>query len=187
MRKYIAFIIAVSIILLAGCGPHYLERGPYTPRKRTKAHEPKKTRKSEKPSLDKIREVEETNRDLQLRKMLNKIKYYLGTPYQYGGDSNRGMDCSGFVFRVFKESFNLNLPHNASKQYEISQKIPTHDLRCGDLVFFCTGNNRTISHVGIYLDNNDFAHASLSSGVIVSNLTENYYRSCFLGAGRVLE
>ncbi len=126
---------------------------------------------------------EKASRDSLIYNFLNHIKVYLGTPYQHGGYSNEGMDCSGFVSTVFNECFKIELPHNAYQIYEGCQKIKRSELNLGDLVFF--SNRRKIDHVGIYLVKNYFVHASASYGVIVSELTDIYYRSRFWAAGRI--
>lgn len=125
------------------------------------------------------------HRDILVKKLLSHIKAYLGTPYQFGGDSRKGMDCSGFVATVFKESFQIELPHNAKQLYENCQKIGKSELNFGDLVFF--SNRHTIDHVGIYLAKNYFVHASVSYGVIVSSSTEKYYRTRYAAAGRIVD
>ena len=130
--------------------------------------------------------MERENRDFRLRKLFYPIKAYIGIPYKFGGDTRRGMDCSGFVYKVFQESFKLKLPHNASQQYRNSTHISVSELRLGDLVFFSMNQSGSIGHVGIYVGNNYFAHASTSYGVVVSSLNEKYYRSRYVGAGRVL-
>lgn len=177
MRKFFILFFVLIITILSGCAPRYMDRKP-SPHSRRKM-----VRKSE----TRIREVERTNRDLQFRKMINQIRFYLGTPYKYGGDSKRGMDCSGFVYRIFRESYNFTLPHNASQQYLRSRKISSQQMSIGDLVFFSINRNGNISHVGIYLGKSNFAHASTSLGVTISKLTERYYQSRFVGAGRILE
>jgi len=110
-----------------------------------------------------------------------------GTAYKYGGrDPESGLDCSGFVGHVFQEVAGVNLPHNAQAISKVGQKIGLDELKPGDLVFFNT-LRRAFSHVGIYLGNNQFIHASSSStgDVMISNLTEHYWAKRFNGARRV--
>lgn len=110
-----------------------------------------------------------------------------GTVYKYGGrDPETGLDCSGFVGHVFREAGGVTLPHSASAISQIGKKIGVQELKPGDLVFFNT-LRRAFSHVGIYLGNNQFIHASSSrSGdVMISDMTERYWSKRFNGARRV--
>ena len=177
MRKFHITLLLISLILYSGCAPRYADKRPMN---RSKSKTVGKSQKI-------IREVERENQNLHLTKLLRPIRAYLGTPYKFGGDTRRGMDCSGFVCKVFKESFKIKLSHNASQQYIRSTKILSSDLRLGDLVFFSINRSGSIGHVGIYLGKNYFAHASVSRGVTVSNLTEEYYRLRYVGAGRILD
>jgi cell wall-associated NlpC family hydrolase len=108
---------------------------------------------------------------------------YLGVPYVWGGTSFGGVDCSGFVWAVFAKN-GIDLPRTADAQFEEGRHVSTRDLRAGDLVFFQT-YAMGASHVGIYLGNGKFVHASSSDGVRVDQLTEDYYSSRYLGARRL--
>jgi cell wall-associated NlpC family hydrolase len=108
---------------------------------------------------------------------------YLGVPYVWGGTSFGGVDCSGFVWAVFAKN-GIYLPRTADAQYESGRHVSTRDLRAGDLVFFQT-YALGASHVGIYLGNGKFVHASSSNGVRVDQLAEDYYSARYLGARRL--
>jgi len=176
MKRHQILFLLTLIFVYTGCAPRYIERRP----------SPRSQNKIVQKSFEIIHKIERNNRDFRLRKLFYPIKAYIGTPYKFGGETRRGMDCSGFVYNVFKESFKMNLPHNASQQYLRSARISSQDLRLGDLVFFSINQNGSIGHVGIYLGNNYFAHASKSYGVVVSSLSERYYQSRYIGAGRAL-
>ncbi len=177
MKKHqILFLLIVGIIY-SGCAPRHIER----------RQTPSSQNKIVKKSFEIIQKVERKNRDFKLRKLFYPIKAYIGTPYKFGGETRRGMDCSGFVYKVFQESFKMKLPHNASQQYLRCTRISSPDLRLGDLVFFSMNRNGSIGHVGIYIGNKYFAHASTSYGVVVSSLKEKYYTSRYVGAGRILD
>lgn len=117
-------------------------------------------------------------------KLLDEVIDWWGTPYKYGGESKSGADCSGFVQMVFLKVYNKKLPRTTKDQYEFCRKINKSHLKEGDLVFFETGG-KGISHVGIYLKDEKFAHASSSKGVMVNGLDETYYDKAYRGGGRV--
>ncbi|MDR1590133.1 MAG: C40 family peptidase [Oscillospiraceae bacterium] len=110
---------------------------------------------------------------------------YLGSRYVYGGASPSGFDCSGFTSYVYK-SFGISLTRNASGQYrDNGVHIEKSELGAGDLVFF-SSNGNSVTHVGIYIGDQEFIHASTSStGVIISRLDSAYYTRTWFGAKRV--
>ena len=111
---------------------------------------------------------------------------WLGVPYRYGGNTKKGCDCSGFVSQVYKAVYGKSLERNsAAIRDKNCSKIRRSQLRTGDLVFFKTGSSRKINHVGIYLKDDKFIHASSSKGVIVSSLEEKYYIRTYVCSGRV--
>ena len=119
--------------------------------------------------------------------LYNEVKTWLGTPYRGGGHTKQvGADCSGFVMEVYLSVYNIALERRGSLQYSKNcTPIDKSELREGDLVFFHGGSGDRITHVGLYLKNNKFVHASSSRGVIVSDLTQKYYVEHYYGAGRV--
>ena len=126
-----------------------------------------------------------TNYGIKKTDIMEKIMEYLGTPYRFGGTSDRALDCSAFTQRIFSESANIMLPRVAREQVNVGKKIKKKDLQFGDMVFFYTYSKRFASHVGIYLGDNLFAHASSRHGVTVSSLESSYYKKNFLGARRL--
>ncbi|MCL2182538.1 MAG: C40 family peptidase [Chitinispirillia bacterium] len=113
------------------------------------------------------------------------VRSYIGTPYKWGGTTPAGFDCSGFVTTVFNEVYGTPLPRSSAKMWKVGRQIPQPSARPGDLVFFKGSNFSDIGHVGIYMGNNRFAHASTNSGVIYTNLNENYYARRLVGFRRV--
>ncbi|OPX91484.1 NlpC/P60 family protein [Pelotomaculum sp. PtaB.Bin117] len=108
---------------------------------------------------------------------------FLGTPYVWAGSSPRGFDCSGFTSYVYGQ-FGVSLPHAADRQFNEGYQVS--QLKAGDLVFFST-YERGPSHVGIYIGDNRFIHASSSGGnVCISSLSSSYYSARYLGARRVM-
>lgn len=113
---------------------------------------------------------------------------WLGVPYRYGGNTRAGVDCSGLVFNAYQQVYTKKLYRSASEMlYNNCRKIGRGKLREGDLVFFRVGKGgrRSVNHVGIYLKDNRFIHASTLAGVIVSSLDQPYYRKTWVAAGRV--
>lgn len=116
-----------------------------------------------------------------------EVSLWLGVPYRYGGTSKRGVDCSGFTYLVYKKVYRKTLLRSTSDLANMNmKKLSKSHLRTGDLVFFATTKNKKqISHVGIYLKNGYFIHASTSRGVIVSHLEEEYYSKAWRKGGRI--
>lgn len=124
-------------------------------------------------------EVESLDGDL----LLGHVDEWYGTRYKLGGTTKAGIDCSAFVQAVYVSAFALTLPRTAKEQYKASRIISSTELKEGDLVFFNTRGG--VSHVGIYLQNNKFIHASTSQGVTVSDMFDPYYMRRYIGAGRI--
>ena len=108
---------------------------------------------------------------------------WLGTPYCYGGSSKKGTDCSGFTSNVYKEIYKKEIPLVSRDIYANSMSIRKYALYEGDLVFFATIGGTKITHVGVYLWDGYFAHASSSKGVMISNLRQGYYQRTFVSGG----
>jgi lipoprotein Spr len=117
--------------------------------------------------------------------LLKKIDEWYGTPYNYGGSTKNGVDCSYFTLDVMQGVFNINLKRTAAEQYEQTSRINWEDLKEGDLIFFKTEGPNKISHVGIYLSNNKFVHSSVRNGVTISDLSDPYYQRTLYSMGRL--
>ena len=118
-------------------------------------------------------------------KLFQFVYDWIGTPYHFGGDSRKGIDCSAFTKELYSKVFNLTIKRNSRDIFSMVSPVNRDDLREGDLVFFKI-HSRSISHVGIYLGNNKFAHASLR-GVAINSLDDDYYGKHFYKGGRLLE
>ncbi|MFO8183697.1 MAG: C40 family peptidase [Candidatus Aegiribacteria sp.] len=117
--------------------------------------------------------------------LMQEIDSWMGTPYVYGGSSRSGVDCSGFTQAVFR-SVEMDIPRTASLQAASAAPVVPGDMRFGDLIFFDTSGSG-ISHVGIYIGNGFFAHASSARGVVRESLSREYYSSRIVSVGRFLE
>jgi lipoprotein Spr len=120
---------------------------------------------------------------IETTELLKSVDDWYGTRYRMGGTTKSGVDCSALVQSVYLAAFGLSVPRTAFEQYKAAQRISATDMKEGDLVFFNTTGG--VSHVGIYLRNNKFIHASSSRGVCVSDLFDPYYLRRFLGVGRI--
>jgi len=120
--------------------------------------------------------------------IISNAKQYLGANYRWGGTSaNTGFDCSGFVYTVYK-SVGITLNRSSRDQIKNGTIIARSELKPGDLVFFATSGGSRISHVGIYIGNDEFIHSSSSNrrGVVISSLSESYYNRTYVNACRVI-
>ena len=125
--------------------------------------------------------VEELTND----RLLSFIDEWQGVQYHYGGTGKDGIDCSAFVNLLMSTVYNLHgLPRTSRDQYNQSLRIKKSALQEGDLVFFHTyGKKKTVTHVGVYLLNNKFVHASVT-GVQLNDMSDGYYATRYVGAGR---
>ena len=118
------------------------------------------------------------------KKLRNEYRRWLGTKHRLGGNDRDGIDCSGFVQAVYRNAFQINLPRTTVGQVKQGQPVGFQNMRIGDLVFFKPPD--TPRHVGIYLGESQFVHASKSSGVIVSPIDRYYWKPHFWAARRIL-
>ncbi|MDH5426292.1 MAG: NlpC/P60 family protein [Gammaproteobacteria bacterium] len=110
-----------------------------------------------------------------------------GVRYKTGGLSRKGVDCSGFVYRSYKDGVGVSIPRTTELQSQQGQQISKSELKVGDLIFFKTGSIFKSRHVGIYTGNNMFLHASTSKGVMKSSLNNPYWKETYWQARRVLK
>jgi lipoprotein Spr len=130
------------------------------------------------------REVESINNF----ELFNFINQWWGTRYRFGGSDQNGIDCSGFTEKLLTNVYGSTLPRTSKEQFLSCKKVANKELVEGDLVFFNTRSTRRrrkgISHVGFYLGNNYFVHSSVSEGVTINSLNEEYYKKKFVSGGK---
>lgn len=114
-------------------------------------------------------------------------KQYLGKPYSWGKTGPNAFDCSGFVYFVYQNVYNMNLARSSSAMSAMGTAVEKANLAAGDLVFFATGGSSRINHVGIYIGGGSFIHASSSktNAVMISPINEGSYARCYRGARRI--
>jgi probable lipoprotein NlpC len=118
------------------------------------------------------------------KKLITCMASWLGTPYKYSGETRQGTDCSGMVMAIYKEVYKKNLFRSSMEQMKNVMIIKKEELRTGDLVFFKISGDK-VSHVGIYIGESKFMHASTQRGVVINSLEEEYYKKWFFAGGRV--
>ncbi|MGO1749488.1 MAG: C40 family peptidase [Marinobacter sp.] len=126
--------------------------------------------------------VEAAPGSAKAEKLWQAFERYEGTPYQYGGTTGRGFDCSGFITTAYREGLGQTLPRTTSQMLRYGDVVQPENVKPGDIVFFrIAGKDQ---HAGIYMGDNRFIHASTSSGVIMSELNGYYWKDRFSGARR---
>ncbi|MFC6632409.1 NlpC/P60 family protein [Microbulbifer taiwanensis] len=164
-------LLLIQIVLLAstaaGCS-----LAPYQP-----------TRSTNESTLPETQSAERTDTDPVMERIYAQYREWKGTRYALGGLSKRGIDCSGLVYTTFRDRLGIRLPRTTEYQARAGKAIKRSQLRAGDLVFFKT--SRKVRHVGIYLEDDQFFHASTSKGVTISRLTDYYWRDKYWHARRL--
>jgi len=143
------------VLIIGGCGPKPSARIENSPQPLTK---------------------KERNRIIEI------AESYIDTPYRHHGQDASGFDCSGFVYNVYLEAIDLQLPRSTKELFEVSRPININDARPGDFIFFSIKGNARPDHVGLMIKSDEFIHSSKSKGVTISYLDDQYYRRKFLSA-----
>lgn len=179
MRKVLPFLVMLSIF--AGCAP--------SPRYRTlragKIDVAPSTSPVKKTPDKKTFETQALLEEKQDENLQGFVNLYLGTPYKLGGDDNNGMDCSGFVGRIYKQVYGISLPRKVKDIWKTGMEVSAKNIKQGDLVFFRRKGTNGPTHIGIYIGDNKFAHSTRSLGVTISKLDDPYWSKIFVGARRV--
>lgn len=143
--------------------------------------------------LQEQRELEELSRkfgfnvtDTKYLDLYREVAGWLGTRYRRGGMSRKAVDCSGFTNLIYNQVFDKKLPRVSGEiARTVPQTIDKENLEPGDLVFFSTYGRKYINHVGVYLGEGNFVHASIKKGVTISTLMEGYYSKAWRKGGRI--
>ena len=200
----------IAAVILAGCAPSQ-RFGTKETKKENASSEPKRTgprfgakeKEEEAKENDKkvapaeVERIAKGDRDfkreknaaikpLDQSKMMREISRYMGVPYLYGGTTADGLDCSAYTSLVYEHSIGVHLPRSSAEQSKTGSPVAFADLKFGDLIFFNT-TGESASHVGIYLGDDLFAHASVSLGVTISSLESSYYKDRFEMARRIVD
>lgn len=122
--------------------------------------------------------------DIKNEKLYQFINEWYGVPYKYAAKDKNGIDCSGLTSTLYLNVYKKTISSNTKALVEEAKKIKDSDLKEGDLVFFNT-NGKSISHVGVYLQNHKFVHASTKKGVMISDMNEPYFKKTYVSSGRV--
>lgn len=124
--------------------------------------------------------------DITNTSLIQLVDDWYGVPYAIGGNTMDGIDCSAFSKMLLDSVYGEEVPRTAQEQYDHCKHIKKEKLKEGDLVFFHTMRGSYITHVGVYLQNNKFVHAS-SHGVMISDLNDDYWQKTYRASGRVKE
>ena len=168
------FLIVTSVLLLAACSANK-ENLTYQKKDQQELDDLIVQLKTNRPNQSKIKAF-----PISDKKLAKIYRDWVGTNYQLGGSSKDGIDCSAFMQTTFADVYGISLPRSTSEQQSVGKKIQKHELKLGDLVFF-----RKNRHVGVYLGNNQFMHASSSEGVTISSLNEDYWLRTYTQSRRV--
>jgi lipoprotein Spr len=122
--------------------------------------------------------------ELKNKKLIRFLDSWYGVPYKYGGADKQGVDCSHLVCKVFQDVYDKKISGTAGDLEKMCDHVKESKLKEGDLVFFKI-EGKTISHVGIYIANHHFIHASSKRGVMISDLNEAYFKKYYYTAGRI--
>jgi len=172
-------MITIAIVIVTSCGStKHVSTGKRTDVTIASSSEAKKIQLKYSALLD------VSPNEISNLKLYRFADEWMSTPYKYGGKSKSGIDCSGFCELLQKEVYDRNICCSSAEIFSQCKAIRINDLHEGDLVFFKI-NSESVSHMGVYLENHKFIHATTKSGVTISDLNDAYYTKYFYKAGRL--
>ncbi len=187
-RSFALIVLAVCFaISFASCGTSRsvaASSSSSSSRTSSSSSSSRKTPKRQSRPQDRIR-VSEVSSHPVTSSLLKEADSWIGTPYAWGGNDRKGVDCSGFVTQVFLRSLDISLPRTSQQQMEYCRPVDRKDLLPGDLVFFTVRGGDRVGHVGIYIGNGQMVHASSSKGVVITPLDNPYFVANYFSSGRV--
>lgn len=134
-------------------------------------------------SLKKTIQEYKTNTTYINKSLSSFYKEWKGVKYKFGGNSKKGIDCSAFTQRIYKEKFDIKIPRSTRTQVKVGKEVKKSNLELGDLIFFKTG--KVDRHVGVYMGNGDFMHASIK-GVKFSKVDKPFYKKAYWTSRRII-
>lgn len=137
-------------------------------------------------SSDEIKMEQLTAKNSNINKIVKVANAQIGKKYKWGSEGPSSFDCSGFTSYIYKNGSGISLPRTSVSQSKVGSKIARNQLKSGDLVFFNTSGTG-ISHVGMYIGDSKFIHASTSKGVRIDSLNSSYYKNKFVTASRIVK
>ena len=186
----IGTILAIFLLTIGGCAPFvsYPRYRPIRviriePEEKYRSPDEEVVKRAERKKPTKLPQRKRT--DIRKQRLVGEINPLIGTPYKWGGTTPNGFDCSGFVRYVYKRAYGINLPRTSKEMFKRGRFVSSYELATGDLVFF-QSHFRGVDHVGIYIDDSQFVHAS-SHGVRKDTLELPYYKRRFIGGRRVIK
>ena len=137
-------------------------------------------------SSNETKTKELTTQNSSINNIIKMANGQIGKKYKWGATGPNSFDCSGLTSYIYKNGVGINLPRTSVAQSKVGIKVSKAELKSGDLVFFNT-SGKGISHVGMYIGDSKFIHASSSKGVRIDNLNSSYYKSRFVSGSRIIK
>lgn len=184
--KLLVIILTLSVLILSGCSsnPKNQDHHPRTVHQDLNIQKHQSAQRTQAVQQPQATKKIHFNNSRQVKQsLMSQLRLWEGTPYQFGGTTKKGIDCSAFVQTTFKSKLGINLSRTTRSQVKEGVYVSKNNLRPGDIVFFKTGNNSR--HNGIYIGNNQFIHASTSRGVTTSDITSPYWRKRYWTSRRL--